>query len=79
MEYYVDFSGYLLVEADNSVDAEVKMWEFIRGITLPHGFSDDVWEIDGIEMHYGVAELLENGAHIVSQGDEEIAIYPPEN
>lgn len=79
MEYYVDFSGYLRVEADSADEAEAKMWEFINGIILPHDISDDVWDIDGIEACYDAAELLESGAHIISQGDEEIAVYPPEN
>ena len=48
-EYWVDFSGYLKVKATSKTDAERKMWRFINNISLIDDFSDDVWDIDGIE------------------------------
>lgn len=48
MKYWIDFSGYVKVEADSQEDAERKFWgEFVRDCREP--FSDDVWDIDGIE------------------------------
>ena len=49
MKYWIDFSGYLKVEADSPEDAERKMWELINSYNLTGDFSDDVWDIDGIE------------------------------
>ena len=49
MKYWVDFSGYLKIEADSPEDAERKMWEWINSHSLTGDFSDDVWDIDGIE------------------------------
>lgn len=51
MKYWVDFSGYMKVEATSADEAERKFWHFInKGIDLSHGdLSDDVWDIDGIE------------------------------
>lgn len=49
MKYWVDFSGYLKIEADSPEDAERKMWELINSHNLTGDFSDDVWEIEGIE------------------------------
>ena len=49
MKYWVDFSGYLKIEADSPEDAERKMWEWINSHNLTGDFSDDVWDIDGID------------------------------
>lgn len=49
-KFWVDFSGYVLVDAENEQDAETKMWDAInRTLAFPTCFSDDVWDIDGIE------------------------------
>ena len=48
-EYWVDFSGYLIVKADSVGEVETKVWRFINNINLPDGMNDDVWDIDGIE------------------------------
>lgn len=48
-EYWIDFSGYLKVKATSETDAERKMWHFINSMSLTGDFSDDVWDIDGIE------------------------------
>ena len=49
MEFYIDFQGYVCVEAKSKEEAEYKFWEsFIKHCHKP--FSDDVWEIVGIEQ-----------------------------
>ena len=77
MKYYVDFSGYLTIEADSSDDAERKMWALIHSLNMTGDYSDDVWDIENIEACYDAAELLEDGAHIISQGNQTIVVYPP--
>lgn len=48
MKYWIDFSGYVCVEAESAEDAERKFWQgFVADVSEP--FSDDVWDIDGIE------------------------------
>ena len=50
MKYWVDFSGYVRVEADSKEDAERKMWDAINyTLAFPICFDEDVWEIEGIE------------------------------
>ena len=50
MTYWVDFSGYVKVDAESKEDAERKMWDAInRTLAFPTCFYDDVWDIDGIE------------------------------
>lgn len=50
MKYWVDFSGYVCVEAENEGDAERKSWNEFRGsVSISEPFSDYVWEIEGIE------------------------------
>lgn len=50
MKYWIDFSGYVKVEADSKEDAEQKMWDAInRTLAFPTYFDDDVWDIDCIE------------------------------
>lgn len=47
-KYWIDFSGYLCVEAENEDEAERLFWsKFVKDVNEP--FSDDVWDIDGIE------------------------------
>ena len=54
MKYWIDFSGYVEVEADSEEDAEQKMWDAInRTLTFPTCFDGDVWDIDGIEEKRG--------------------------
>lgn len=49
-EFWVDFSGYLKVEADTPEEAERKFWKFVNnGISLTGELSDDVWDIETIE------------------------------
>lgn len=48
MRYWVDFSGYVCVEADSKEDAAQKFWQnFVTDCSKP--FSDDDWNIEGIE------------------------------
>lgn len=53
-EYWLDFSGYMKVRAENETEAEQKFWDFINNyIQLSHtDFSDDVWDLDSIEEVY---------------------------
>ena len=49
-KYWVDFSGYVCVEAENEDEAERRMFDyFLKSDELPAGMSDDTWDIDGIE------------------------------
>lgn len=49
-KFWIDFSGYLCVEAENEAEAEEKFWELIHNrMDLTSPFSDDVWDIDTIE------------------------------
>lgn len=57
MKYWIDFSGYVCVEAESAEDAESKFWQkFVPDASEP--FSDDVWNIDGIEERVD-GDLLE--------------------
>lgn len=48
MKYWIDFSGYVCVEAESTEDAKDKFWQkFVANVSKP--FSDDSWYIDGIE------------------------------
>ena len=47
-KYWIDFSGYLCVKAENEDEAERLFWtKFVKDVNEP--FYDDVWDIDGIE------------------------------
>ena len=47
-KYWIDFSGYLCVEAENEDEAERLFWaKFVKNVNEP--FFDDVWDIDNIE------------------------------
>lgn len=60
MKYWVDFSGYVSVEADSKEEAEWKMWDAInRGLAFPAGFEDDVWEIEGVEERANFAPPID--------------------
>ena len=48
-QYWIDFSGYVCVEANSEEEAERLFWErFVKD--APEPFKDDVWDIDGIEQ-----------------------------
>ena len=50
MKFWIDFSGYVCVDAESKQDAEQKMWDAInRTLAFPTCFYDDVWDIDSIE------------------------------
>lgn len=48
-KFWIDFSGYVTVEAENADEAERKFWHAIN-TKCPFltwgGFSDDVWDVD---------------------------------
>lgn len=51
-EFWIDFSGYLKVEADNADEAERKFWHAVNTKCLfldKDGFSDDVWDVDATQ------------------------------
>ena len=48
-EFWIDFSGYVKVKANNIDEAERKLWSAKSPFRGVEGFSDDVWDIDGIE------------------------------
>ena len=47
MKWYIDFSGYCMIEAETAEEAETKFWKGLRP-PCEEAF-DDVWDIDGIE------------------------------
>lgn len=49
-KFWIDFSGYVCVDAESKEDVERKMWDAInRTLAFPTCFYDDVWDIDCIE------------------------------
>lgn len=62
-EFWIDFSGYLKVEAENADEAERKFWHAINTkcpFLARDGFSDDVWDLDATEE---VSDDIYNGWH----------------
>ena len=62
-EYWIDFSGYLKVEAENADEAERKFWNAVNTkcpFSARDGFSDDVLDLDSTEE---VSDDLYNGWH----------------
>jgi hypothetical protein len=51
-KFWIDFSGYVTVEAENDDEAERKFWRVIH-TKCPFldrdGFSDDVWDVDATQ------------------------------
>ena len=46
-EFYIDFSGYCLVKAEDMEQAEETFWKTINGLdAFQHNPYNDVWEID---------------------------------
>ena len=79
MKYYVDFSGSITIEADSAYDAELKMWALINSLDITGDYSVGVWDIENIEPPFpSPQEILESGAHIISQGDSEVITMPLE-
>jgi hypothetical protein len=48
-KFYIDFSGYCTIKAENEEKAEQEMWEAIQKAFDGEIVYDDVWDIDGIE------------------------------
>lgn len=48
-EFYIDFSGYLTIKANDATEAEYKFWQFVNGIDFSGDMSNDVWDIDNVE------------------------------
>ena len=52
-EFWVDFSGYFKIKAENEIEAEKRFWDFVNAncdISYTD-FSDDFWKIEGIEEY----------------------------
>lgn len=48
--FYVDFSGYVMVSAETEEEAEKLFWEkFVYQIVSNNDCYDDVWDIESIE------------------------------
>lgn len=60
-QYWVDFSGYACVEAENADEADAIMWAAIHQAFDGKTVFDDVWDIDGIEER--VIEDVPNSEH----------------
>jgi len=59
-KYWIDFSGYLCVEAENETKAEQEFWRLIHSkMDLTYPFSDDDWGVDGIEERDDGSNLLD--------------------
>lgn len=51
-EFWIDFSGYVTVEAENADEAERKFWDAVHTKCPFHfkdGFTIDVWDIDNTQ------------------------------
>lgn len=48
-EFYVDFSGYLTIKANDATEAENKFWQFVNELDFSGDISNDVWDIDYVE------------------------------
>lgn len=58
-KYWIDFSGYACVEAENEEEAERKMWKAIHNAFDGKEMFDVVCNIDGIEERNDEHSLLE--------------------
>ena len=48
--FYVDFSGYVMVSAETKEEAEKLFWEkFVYQVVSNSDCYDDVWDIESIE------------------------------
>lgn len=57
MDFWVDFSGYLKIKAENQQEAEDKFWDWVNSISASGDFSADVWDIDVIEPVEGATDF----------------------
>ena len=59
-KFWIDFSGYVCVDAESAEEAENKMWDAIhRTLAFPTDFYDDVWEVEGVKEWKDDQSLLE--------------------
>ena len=47
--FYIDFSGYFKIEAEDEHGAESKFWNWVNTVSANGEIWDDVWDIDNIE------------------------------
>lgn len=47
--FYIDFSGYFKIEAEDEHDAESKFWSWVNTVSANGEIWDDVWDIDNVE------------------------------
>ena len=54
-EFWIDFSGYCNVTAENAEQAQEIFWKAINGLdAFQHNPYNDVWELDFIEERKNV-------------------------
>lgn len=56
-DFWVDFSGYLKIKAEDEHDAEGKFWDWVNSISANGDFSDDVWDVNVIEPVEGETDF----------------------
>lgn len=49
-KFWIDFSGYLVINAEDEKDAQGKFWDWVNSISASKDFSDDVWDIEHVEQ-----------------------------
>lgn len=62
-EFWIDFSGYLKVKAENEEEAERKFWDAVNNncpFSTYQGFNDDVWDLDTIEPVVDFPNAIDN-------------------
>ena len=57
-EFYIDFSGYLTIEAADEDEAERKFWQFVDSFAHRTDIYNDVWDIEGITLRKDNIEPL---------------------
>lgn len=48
MKFWVDFSGYMSIEANSQEEANTKFWDWVNSLNVTGDYSDDVWDVESI-------------------------------
>lgn len=51
-EFWVDFYGYVKIEAKDEIEAEEKFFRFADNVNMPKDFNTAVYDIDMIEEYF---------------------------